>query len=84
VASSIVLRQVILGRPSVGCFGAEVLHQVCQSIGHSVELVLEGLLAALLGVLQERHKQEGDDRGRSVDDELVGVDVADQELGWGP
>jgi hypothetical protein len=60
VASSIVLRQVILGRPSVGCFGAEVLHQVCQSIGHSVELVLEGLLAALLGVLQERHKQEGD------------------------
>jgi hypothetical protein len=43
--------------------------------------MLEGLFGALLGILQERHQQEGDEGGRGVDDELVGVEVADQEVG---
>ena len=68
--------------PPLGFVGGEVFHQVRQTVGYSVELVLDGLLAALLGILQERHQQEGDDCGRSVDDELVGVEVADQKVSW--
>jgi hypothetical protein len=61
-----------------------VLHQVGQTIGHGVELALEGLLVALLSILQERYQQKGDDSGRSVDDELVGVEVANQEVSGCP
>jgi hypothetical protein len=75
--------QILLGR-SAFPVTREVFHQVREAVGYGVELVLEGLLAAALGVLEERHQEEGDDGGGGVDDELIGVEVANQEVAWCP
>ncbi len=42
-----------------------------------IELDLERLGVAVLGVLDEEHHQEGDDGGGGIDDQLPGVAVVE-------
>src|SRR5215212_11495576 len=45
---------------------------------------MDGLLAAPLGILKERHQKERDDGRGRVDEQLVGVEVVHQEVARRP
>ena len=48
------------------------------------ELELQRHGVAVLGMLKEKDHQEGDDRGRGIDDELPSIAVPEQGSGHGP
>ena len=49
-----------------------------------VELGLKGGVVAVLGVLDQEHHQEGDDRRAGVDHQLPGVGVVEERARDGP
>jgi hypothetical protein len=55
-----------------------VLHQIGKSAGERVDLVVERLVVATLGVLEQRDQQKGQHRGHGVDHELPRVDALEQ------
>jgi|AntDryMetagUQ255_1029468.scaffolds.fasta_scaffold58047_2 hypothetical protein len=57
----------------------ELLHQVGEAVCDGIEFVLNGVVGAFLGVLEQRHEEECDDGGDGGDDQLPGDDGAQQE-----
>jgi hypothetical protein len=80
-----LLCQFFIAGPNVVEFVLLKLLQIEQrdvsSLRHAqqfIQLHLHGLAIAILGVLNQEHHQEGDDRGRRVDDELPAVAALSQ------
>jgi hypothetical protein len=65
-------------RRSTSSRSSPIVHQVRETVGDRVELVVDRRLAAALSVLEQRDEEECDDRCRAVDDELPRVRVAEQ------
>ena len=57
----------------------EVAHQVGHAVGQGVELLVDGLLTSSLGILKKRYQKEGDYGRGSVDEQLPGVEVREEE-----
>ena len=62
----------------------EPLHQVGEAVCDGIEfvlnvVVLNDVVGAFLGVLEQRHEEECDDGGDGGDDQLPGDDGAQQE-----
>lgn len=56
-------------------------HHIGQRVCDGVELLLDGVIGAGLGVLQQRDEKKGDDRREGVDDQLPGVQFEYDESG---
>nr|GFD59842.1 hypothetical protein [Tanacetum cinerariifolium] len=62
-------------------------HGVLRILGDTqqfIDLDVQLISVAVLGVLDQEHHEEGDDGGRRVDDQLPGVVVVEQRPGRRP